>query len=349
MANAKVSSTTKNSEPSSLFFVVLVSVLMTACSPSKKDQALVLSGPIMGTSYRISLVVEQNVEQSALSDELLKIMQSVDAAMSTYKHDSEISRFNRTAVDEPFALSDQTAAVVSEALQLYEFTQGYFDITVGPLVNAWGFGSRGQITTRPAPRTLDKLKKIIGSDKLRLENGSLTKLVEHLSIDLSAIAKGYAVDQLAEFLEQRGIANYLVEIGGELRAAGRNIDQQIWRVGIERPQALGGIQQIVLLQNQSIATSGDYRNFLMLDGQKYSHTIDPIAGKPVLHRLALVSVIADRASTADALATALMAMGEDRAQLFATKHQLAAYFVIRGADGDQYHVKKSAKIIPNLQ
>ncbi len=163
----------------------------------------------------------------------------------------------------------------------------------------------------------------------------LSKSAASLMIDLSAIAKGYAVDQVAGLLRQQGIEDFLVDIGGELRASGHNVDGHLWRVGIERPEVLGGVDRIVALRDKAIATSGDYRNFLVLDGKTFSHTINPTTMRPVIHRLALVSVIAEDAATADALATALMVMGEVVARQFAEHNQLAAYLVIRdGADGD---------------
>jgi thiamine biosynthesis lipoprotein len=166
---------------------------------------------------------------------------------------------------------------------------------------------------------------------------------------LSPIAKGYAVDKVASVIEAYGINDYLVNIGGELRASGKTVDAQLWRVGIEKPHILGGIQQIALLDNKAIATSGDYRNYLVVDGQQFSHTIDPITLKPVLHKLALVSVIADKASTADALATAMMVMGEEKAWSFALNNRLAAYFIVRGDENKPFVIKYTEEFERNLQ
>ena len=358
VANSCHSIDNKNSEHGSLFFylrqllpvVVLgLSILhISGCAPAEQRQSLVFAGPVMGTDFRITVVAEPGTDRQALSAQLQAQMEQVNQLMSHYLDDSEVSRFNRMGQDETIVLSEPVADVISQSLQISRQSDGYFDITVGALVNAWGFGPDGRIEKKPSDLELADLQRRSGFRKLVLEQGRLSKTEDGVTIDLSAIAKGYAVDQVAALLLGRGYPNFLIDIGGELRGSGRNADNQVWRVGIERPQTLGGIQQIVRLTDKAIATSGDYRNFLVLDGERFSHTIDPTTGRPVLHKLALVSVISDRASTADALATALMAMGEKKALALAEKEKIAAYLIIRNAGADEYTVHVTTEFAPYL-
>ncbi len=333
----------------SLFFVGLLSCLLIACAPANKAQSLTFSGPLMGTDFRITVVLPTGMESDLLFERIKATMQALEQSMSTYIDDSEVSQFNAARAGQEFEISDEVAEVLAEALSIAVLSDGYFDVTVGQLVNAWGFGPRGQIEKQPAPEQLLALQQSVGYQKLQLNDRYLSKDHDGVMIDLSAIAKGYTVDRVAAYLLRQGISNFLVDIGGELRAAGRNIDGQLWRVGIERPEVLGGVDRIVVLDNMAIATSGDYRSFLLIDGEKFSHTIDPTTMRPALHQLALVSVISDRASTADALATAMMAMGEDKAQQFAQQNQLAAYFVIRDAASGGYKTIITPQFLPNLQ
>jgi len=247
----------------------------------------------------------------------------------TYVGDSEINRINKAKAGVDIIVSEGLARVLVAAQGVSEQSNGAFDITVGPLVDLWGFGSSGEISNQPTIAQIRQVKNFVGYTNLSLNGYRLRKKHEKTEINLSAIAKGFAVDLVAETLVEHGFTDFLINIGGELRAAGANIDQQIWRIGIEKPNLLGGVQQVVKLPNAAVATSGDYLNYLIIDGQHYSHTIDPKTFRPVLHKLALVSVIHENAMMADALATAMMAMGEEKAWDFAEKHRLAAYFSIR--------------------
>ncbi|NND81622.1 MAG: FAD:protein FMN transferase [Gammaproteobacteria bacterium] len=290
----------------------------------------------MGTDFRITVILPAEREPQPLLDLLTNRLQQIEQRMSTYIDDSEVSRFNRAAAGQPVTLSDDTANVVRQAQDIAKLSGGYFDITVAALVNAWGFGPDGAITVRPEAELLEGLRASVGYSHLKLDGDQLSKTIDGVTIDLSAIAKGYAVDELSKLLAQQRVTDYLIDIGGELKARGVNIDRQLWRVGIERPEMLGGIAKVVELDSLAIATSGDYRNFLEIDGERFSHTIDPLTASPVLHRLALVSVLAEQASEADALATALLAMGEDKARRFAKQHELSVYLVIRQANTDSY-------------
>ncbi len=328
-----------------LFGLIACLLLMNAgCESPVQRSMFILSGPIMGTDYRITVVSDSNIDQEALHQDLLSVMNAVNGSMSHYDPSSELSKINVTDAGEAVSLSDSLNQVLIEAFAISELSNGAFDVTLGPIIDLWGFGVQGSITQRPSLIEMKKISESIGYSRLSLNNSVLIKSHSDTQLNLSAIAKGFAVDQVALALEQRNIHDYLVNIGGELRASGSNIDQNIWRVGIEKPELLGGIQQVVKLDNAAIATSGDYLNFLVFDKQRYSHTIDPISLAPVLHKLASVSVIHQNASTADAMATAIMAMGEERGFEFAELQQLAAYFVVRNDAGEGIHILQTTKL-----
>lgn len=337
--------------PSSLFFCLqlFLLTLLGGCQPDSNRQSITFTGPVMGTTFRVSVIVglEHDIEQ--LEAEIAEQLRKVDNSMSTYIDHSELNKLNRLDANSEFDLSAPLYAVLSEALEISEFTQGAFDITVAPAVRLWGFAEKGAVSKQPRDETLQALRKSVGYRNLHLNGHRLTKDYRETEINLSAIAKGFAVDQVARMLDAKNITDYLIEVGGELRARGKNSDQEIWRIAIEKPHALGGVQQIISLPDKAVATSGDYRNYLLIDGKKYSHTLDPKTLEPVFHKLALVSVIADNASTADALATALMVMGEQRAVSFAEARQIAAYFVIRGESEEGFEVKMTDKFAPFIQ
>jgi len=339
----------KNSELSSLFLLVLGICTLSACWQAPMERQAVFSGPIMGTEYRISLIHGNDADLEDLEKQLIDSMEEVNQSMSHYLPDSEVSQFNRSGADQPIAISQQFFEVMTEALSISELSKGAFDITLGKAVNLWGFGPDGRITEQPSDAALERLIAHTGHQKLSLTAGQLSKSHDEVSIDLSAIAKGYAVDRVAELLLGLGYERYLIDIGGELRASGLSLDNRYWRVGIEKPHILGGIQEVAELQNQAIATSGDYRNYHIIDGQHFSHTIDPMSLRPVFHKLALVSVISERTSTADALATAMMAMGEERATRFAQEQELAAYLLIRDSEAGSFKTVVTHKFKQYLQ
>lgn len=339
--------TTKNSELSSLFFVVLSLValfFLSSCDTpeSVNKQKLVFSGPMMGTQYRITVVSDRPLDsegQVGIEQRIVAAMQAVNDSMSTYIPSSELNRFNRIQAHQAMPLSSGLYDVVKESLQISEMSQGAFDITLGGVVSLWGFGPDGAITRVPDDSKLQEIRQAVGYQKLKLEAKSLSKHSDGVTIDLSAIAKGYAVDQVAIELSDSGFTDFLVDIGGELRASGRNANGQVWRVGVEKPHVLGGVQDILLLENKAIATSGDYRNYHVIEGKHYSHTIDSSSLKPVFHQLALVSVISDKTSTADALATTLMVMGERKGLEFAKAQGLSVYMVIRGDSENDFKIQ----------
>ena len=292
----------------------------------------------MGTTFTVK-VVAQNLSEEQL-DSLRRAVESelenVNSKMSTYLPESELSRFNAFRRTDPFPVSRETLDVFLEARRISAATRGAFDVTVGPLVRAWGFGPGERSREAPTSTDLKQLRARIGWDKIEMDEASSTirKLQPKVECDLSAIAKGYAVDRLSEALRALTYREHMVEVGGEVRTDGRNAARQPWRIGIEHPDAGGRAPYRTLpLEGLSMATSGDYRNYYEKDGRRFSHTIDPRTGRPVQHRLASVSVVHERCVAADAWATALMVLGETDGYQLAVEQGLAALFLTRNADG----------------
>jgi len=295
----------------------------------------------MGTTYHVRVVQAELPPQhvAGLRDSVAKALQRVNDLMSTYDPSSELSRFNACESTKAFPVSDDTAAVIRVALETSKQSEGAFDVTVGPLVELWGFGSKGRRTEPPPAAAIAKCLPSVGSHHLHLLPGpALRKDVPELHVDLSAVAKGFGVDKTAEALESRGITRYLVEVGGECRARGANERGEVWRVGIDRPVAgnLPGadLEKVLALKDASLATSGDYRNFFEWKGKRYSHTLDPHTGWPVPNALASVSVVAKTCVVADGMATALMALGPDRGLALAEDRPgVDALLITRTKDG----------------
>ena len=303
--------------------------------PASGPGPTVLTGPTMGTTYTVKIASRLGADARRSAALAIKTeLDNVNTKMSTYVPSSEISRFAQAPVGTPFTISEDTALVVGKALALSAASEGAFDVTVRPLVDAWGFGPDGRPKRRPGADTTGKLLQRVGYEKLRLdrERKTLTKTTASVAVDLSAIAKGYAVDRVAEALEALGHQNYLVEVGGEMRAKGERASGQAWRVGIESPTTAGReVVRVVALSDQGLATSGNYRNFYIEDGVRYAHTINPKSGEPVRHRLQSVSVIHPQAAIADGWATALMVLGDTDAPRVAKANNLAAMFIISEA------------------
>lgn len=324
----------------------------TACDRlSPPVEPTVFRGSSMGTTYEVKVVEEGRPLTAARREELQgaidRALETVDRQMSTYRPDSEVSRFNRHRTTEPFPLSAETRAVVAEALAAAELTGGAFDVTVGPLVDAWGFGpdlDTERLTAEPPDEgELAALRRRVGWRNLSLGEDTLAKTVPDLHLDLSGVAKGYAVDLVAEALEGRGVERYMVEVGGEVRVLGRNSEGQVWRIGIERPVADGrAVQRIVPLPDVALATSGDYRNYREVEGERISHIIDPRTGRPIRHRLASVSVVDALCARADALATGLMVLGAEEGHALAERAGIAALFLVHDGEGDFLEMETAA-------
>jgi len=304
-------------------------LVLTACSKERTIE--VINGSIMATQYQVKLVVDEPLSPNELkhiSDGVSSTLQSIDQLMSTYKATSEVSRFNRAAIGDSISASFETLEVYRLSKKIFDASNGYFDPTIGSLVNAWGFGPSGKQKTLESTQ-VSELLRLSAFKSVALENGRLRKL-NNGSIDFSAIAKGYAVDAVSEYLSRIGQENYLIELGGEIYAAGTNQAGVSWRLGIEEPDFMGRKSyNVVEINNQALATSGDYRNFIEENGHRYSHTIDPKTGYPVERSVASVSVIAATCAEADAWATALSAMGSEKAVNFAEENKLNAFFILR--------------------
>jgi thiamine biosynthesis lipoprotein len=310
---------------------------LAGCGSSSTRHALTrFSGPTMGTAYRVSIAGQlSEAETKALRASVEAALNRVDVLMSTYRAESELSRFNASGVDDWIDLSPDTATVIAEAMRAGSVSAGGFDITVGPLVDLWGFGPDDRNGV-PSDEAIADASARSGPYALQFnpERGAISKARSGLRIDLSGVAKGHAVDLVAELLDAWGIDGYLIDVGGELKARGRKGDGSIWKVGIERPVAgQRQVQRVIALEGGTIATSGDYRNFFEQDGRRYSHTIDPRTGRPVQHNLASVSVLTHRAMTADALSTALMVLGPDEGLALAQRLDVPALFLLRSEGG----------------
>lgn len=319
---------------------VLVAVALSACRPAPSDSApelLTFGGPVMGTRFLVKVVGRPPRDAESLEREIGRCLDEIDRLMSTYRPDSELSRFNRFDRTEWFPVSEPTARVIAEAVRVGDLTGGALDVTVGPLVDLWNFGPERRPGDRvPSPQELDRARERIGYDRLdvRLAPPAVRKKKPDLSVDLSAIAKGFAVDAVADLLERRSIEHYMVEVGGEVRARGRNPRGRPWQIAVEVPlEGLRAIQRVVPVSGSALATSGDYRNYFEVEGVRYSHILDPRTGRPIRHELASASVLAPTCIEADALATGLMVLGPEAAFELAEREGLAVLLIIRTRGG----------------
>lgn len=335
----------------SWFAIATLTIFLTAC---KKDpEQIMLTGKTMGTTYTVKYIDNGEVKDLAspekIQSELDSLLVEVNDEMSTYIKDSEISRFNQSReVNTPFAISNDFAKVVIEAIRLNKVTEGALDVTVGPLVNLWGFGPDKRLNKVPAAELIKERAASVGIEKLAVqqdgEKYSLTKAVPGLYLDLSSIAKGFGVDKLAEHLDKLGLNNYLVEIGGELRGKGKNLNGLDWRIAIEQPVMAQGqsVQITVPLHNLGMATSGNYRNYFEDEnGNLLSHIINPKELRPVSHNLASISVIAPTTMTADGLSTGLFVLGPDEALRIAEQEKLAVFLIIKS--GETFETRMSSE------
>jgi thiamine biosynthesis lipoprotein len=319
-------------------WIILMCLSLTACDIGKESREVTpLTGSVMGTQYLIKVIdLPEDLTLVRLDEDVNRLLQGVDAKMSTYRDDSELSRFNAAKTTEWVPVSDELIDVVDHARQVSELTDGAFDITVGPLVNLWGFGPDQRPDRVPTDKQIATAKTRLGYQQVhtRRQPPALKKDRDDIYLDLSALAKGYAVDQVADYLEKLGITDYMVEVGGELRLKGRNENGTPWRIAVERPTPGDrDVYSIMELEDMGVATSGDYRNYFEQDGKRYSHTIDPRTGRPIDHTLASITVIADTSMHADALATALMVVGPDEGDRLAKQHGIAAYFIVKSSEG----------------
>lgn len=320
-----------------VILLALPCLLLCACDAASPLPQYELSGPTMGTTFNVKVVAPQS--DVSMDDLQLVLQQKLDTTeqlTSTYIEQSELSLFNSNQSTDWIDVSPQLCHVVEKALALGERTAGAFDITVGPLVNLWGFGPHGDRGEPPSDADINALSAQVGFEKLQAncKLPALRKQHADLYVDLSGWAKGFAADQLATVLIEKSIANFLLEVGGELRVQGLNAEGKKWAIAIEKPITDGReVQSILRMTNTGLATSGDYRNYFEHDGLRYSHTIDPRSGRPITHNLASVTVFDESAADADGLATALLVLGPVDGPALAEKLGINAFFMLRTADG----------------
>ena len=319
-------------------FLLVLLAAGSGCQAPASIEEYRFQGSSMGTTFEVKVVasVLPEQQQESVREAIQTQLQDIDGKMSTYREASEISRLNRSRKTTPHPLSRETFTVLEEALRISRITRGAFDVTVGPLVNAWGFGPPPQPTALPTAAEIEQLKLRSGWAKIELDPlaSTIRKREPALYLDLSAIAKGYAVDRLSETLVEMNLTRHMVELGGEVKTSGRNASGQPWRIAIEKPVSEGrAFQRVLPLESLAMATSGDYRNFHQNEGVPLSHTIDPRTGRPVRHALASVSVVDASCMRADGYATALMVLGESAGYRLAAGQALAALFLVRTVEG----------------
>jgi Membrane-associated lipoprotein involved in thiamine biosynthesis len=314
-----------------LAFLILATIVILSHRESQEPEYFTSQGLVFGTTYHITYLYFED-----LTEQINSTLKNVDDALSMFNPESTISTVNRAReiqVDDTLFLK-----VFRRAMEISEWTDGAFDITVAPAVNAWGFGFKHAEDVRES--TIDSLRNIIGYRKISENNGLITKESPDVMLDCSAIAKGFGSDMVASMFRSMGINNFMIEIGGEIVLSGRNREGKKWRIGINRPDddslsTNNQLQSIISATNIAIATSGNYRNFYMKDGRKYAHTIDPHTCMPVSHSLLSATVFAKDCATADAIATSMMVMGIDSARVLCERHpELGAYFIYQTPDGE---------------
>ena len=326
----------------SLLFAALVLIPGCTSTEAPVSNQLELSGNTMGTTFTIKIVKnnflllgDYNKKVKEIEAGINGLLEDINRKMSTWISDSEISMFNKAEGDKWIDISGETAMVLSDALKISKLTAGSFDITVGPLINLWGFGSDKKPVRIPSTEDIQKKQKISGYKKLSVRTSppSVKKEIGELYCNLSGIAKGYGVDAVASFLDSKGFYNYLVEIGGEISVRGKNGKGEEWRLGVLSPDGLNTIKKIITIGDKAMATSGDYHNYFEEEGVRYSHIIDPETGRPITHKLVSVTVIMDNCMEADALATGITVMGPVKGYDFAVKNSIPIYMIVKDGEG----------------
>jgi thiamine biosynthesis lipoprotein len=316
----------------SLFAFLLLLLSLTSCRD--KPEYLNFTGFAQGTTYNMVFENPGKFTASGLQADVEKILQNFNMSLSLYEDSSVLSRINRNETTIPDSLFTE---VFKRSKEIWQLTGGAFDVTVGPLVKAWGFGPDAQKNFTESRR--DSLLKLVGMEKVELRDGNIIKSYPEISFDFNAIAQGYSVDVISGYFDNLGIESYLIEIGGEVRVKGDK-GGVMWRIGIDRPVDLNlipgnDLQAIIKIKGRSLATSGNYRKFYVENGIKYSHTIDPKTGYPAKNQLLSATVLASDCTTADGIATACMVMGKDKTIEFLNLHpEYEAYLIYSDDHGD---------------
>jgi FAD:protein FMN transferase len=320
-----------------LFLVIVLSSCDKAVEQKPQAYPYNAVGMSMGTSYNIKASrLPDSLTPKEIDRQVKEVLDKVNHQMSTYQKDSELSSFNQNTSTDWVPVSPEFYKVVKESLEISRLSNGLFDVTVGPLVNLWGFGPEEMTAKAPEDTTVQEKLNLIGYDRLKLKDDGLfvRKDIPELYVDLSGIAKGYGVDQVAELLERLGIMDYMVEIGGEIRVKGKNNQGQPWQIAVEKPTVERRmIEKILAITDTGMATSGDYRNYFEVEGVRFSHTIDPRTGRPINHKLASVTVLSGTSMEADGLATAFMVMGPEDGYQFAEQNHIPAFFIVKSDQG----------------
>ena len=330
-----------------LIFSLMLLMGTTLLLPAQSfaTQEYVFTGQTMGTSYSIKMISAKPLSRSLWQEKIDLRLKQVNARLSMYQKDSELSRFNAAPKDQRFKVSEDFFQVLDQCRQLYTLTDGAWDGTIKPLVDLWGFGTKGRRETAPEPEQIGTALQRIGFNKLKIEDHALTKTEDGITLDLGSIAKGYGVDEIGRLIKEGGIENYLVEIGGELVGAGENKHRKAWVVGIANPQKgflNAGLYKEIRLDNKAIATSGNYRNYFEKNGHVYSHIISPKTGYPVENGVVSASVISDTCTRADGLATALMVMDTQQALTLINSLKNTECLIIR-QDGKKRTALRSSR------
>ncbi|MFZ0789001.1 MAG: FAD:protein FMN transferase [Chromatiaceae bacterium] len=328
------------SGPLALQCAVLAALVLAACAP-RQDPVIEVTGPTMGTYYAVKIPRPPNgLDLGTLRADIEGVLAQVIAEISTYEPGSELSRLNANPSTDWIPVSPDLLSVLAEGQRISALSGGGFDITVGPLVNLWGFGPETRSDSVPQAEQIAAALERVGYQKitLRADPPALRKARGDLYIDLSALGEGYGADRLAAYLDSQGVTDYMVAVAGTIRARGLNAKGQPWGIAVEAPtEGERTVQRVVLLTDGAVSTSGDYRNFFEQGGRRYSHHIDPRTGESVAHRLASATVVmpsgSGNAMSADGLATALVVMGEEKAPALAESSGLAALFILREGEG----------------
>lgn len=315
-----------NSKMKCVFVSLISFVLFLRCS-QVSNNTFKISGEAQGTTYQITYLSNDNSDYKTEIDSVLK---DIDLSLSTYVPASIISRINKN--DTSAIADDYFIEVFNKSKEVSTKTKGLFDVTIAPVINAWGFGFTKKANVDSA--MIDSLLDFIGYNMVKLEGRKLIKKKTQIMLDFNAIAQGYTVDVLAAYIESKGIINYLVELGGEVRAKGKKIDGEHWKIGIDQPNEVATderpLKAVIKLKNRALATSGNYRKFYVEDGKKFAHIIDPYTGYPAKHNLLSATVLADDCMTADAYATSFMVMGFEKSKQFLAEHKelnLEVFFI----------------------
>lgn len=321
---------------------LLIVMSLLGCEKQPQQQTeqpmLEIHGRTMGTFYSVKVVGDFPGGQQALQSQVDSLLKHYNDEISTYDPNSMLSKFNQQQTTAAFPISQDMADLAICAVRTGQRTHGLLDATVGPLVNLWGFGPDRRPIKTPTDAQIAAARKRVGINRLHVEvsadHATLRKDIPDIYVDFSTFGEGFAADKIADFLESRGAHNYLVDIAGASRSRGLNAKNEKWKLAIQKPtDEIDAVQAIIVPDGRGVSTSGSYRNYFELDGKRYSHIIDPDTGRPITHRLVSATVITPTALEADALDTALMVMGPEKAMAFAKQQHLAVYLVIKTDKG----------------